>query len=314
MNSKNGVCLYKGDSMLKHLKTSKISIGYEEYGADKNTNVILLHGFPYDVCAYHKVCEYLKDDDLHIYVPYLRGFGSTKLASDNRIKSGQQAAIAQDLITFMDGLDIKTAILMGYDWGGRAACIVSALWPRRVIGLITGGGYNIQNIKMAMVPELPEIEQRYWYQYYFHSERGRNGLEKYRNELCKQLWYKWSPTWKFSNDEFENTAKSFWNEDFIDIVIHSYRHRFMLAEGDSDFEYIEQKLAKIPQIKVPTIVLEGEKDDVELIGSSNHLDHLFIDLIARRNLRNVGHNIPREAPIEVAKTIREISSMVIKTK
>ena len=224
--------------ILKYINAGDLCIAYEESGNTNGIPIILLHGFPYDVRAYDEVAKKLSAENCWIIVPYLRGFGQTKFLSADSIRSGQQAALANDLIELMDALSIERAIVGGYDWGGRAACIVSALFPNRIIGLVSGGGYNIQNIAKSSEPNTPEIEMLKWYQYYFHSERGRLGLTKYRKELCRLLWGNWSPTWEFDEKTYEATAISFANSDFVEIVIHSYRHRYGLANGDPKFENI----------------------------------------------------------------------------
>ena len=238
--------------MLKQIDAGVLKVGYVEYGAPKGTCVVLLHGFPYDANAYSEVAPILVAAQYRVIVPYLRGFGPTRFLSSDVPRSGQQAALGHDLKALLDALQIETALLAGYDWGGRAACIVAALWPNRVIGLITGGGYNIQRLEGALKPQEPEAELRYWYQYYFHGERGRAGLAEYRREFCRLLWRLWSPNWQFDETLYAKTAESFENEDFVDVVVHSYRHRFGLAPGDPAFEDIERHLAVSPAITVPS--------------------------------------------------------------
>ena len=238
---------------LKHINAGDLSIAYEESGNADGTAILLLHGFPYDVRAYDEVVERLLSENCRVIVPYLRGFGPTRFLSPDTIRSGQQGALANDMVALMDALSIEKAIVGGYDWGGRACCIVSALFPERVIGLVSMAGYNIQNIAKYSEPVAPEIEMLNWYQYYFHSERGRLGLTKYRKELCRLLWRNWSPIWKFDDEVFEASAVSFNNSDFVEVVVHSYRHRYGLANGDPKFETIEQALQKQPTIKVPAI-------------------------------------------------------------
>lgn len=288
---------------LKRINAGDLSIAYEESGNTNGIPVILLHGFPYDVRTYDEVIKNLTIENCWVIVPYLRGFGPTKFLSPDTIRSGQQAALAYDLIALMDALSIEKAIVCGYDWGGRAACIVSALFPNRVIGLISMAGYNIQNIAKYSEPDVPEIEMLNWYQYYFHSERGRLGLTKYRKELCRLLWSNWSPTWKFDDKTYETTAISFSNPDFVEIVVHSYRHRYGLANGDPKFENIEQALLKQPTIKIPTIVLDAEADGVEPIVRTGKDADFFEGSYERIIVKGVGHNLPQEAPVEFAETI-----------
>ncbi len=230
--------------------------------------------------------------------PYLRGYGPTRFLKEDTLRSGQQAALAHDLLSLMNALQVQNALLAGYDWGGRAACIVAALWPDRVRGLVTVGGYNIQNIPGSIQPQTPENEYRYWYQYYFHSERGRMGLSQNRHELCKLLWRLWSPSWRFSDDTFNQTAVSYNNPDFVDVVIHSYRHRYGLAPGDPSVEETEQNLIKQPKISVPSISLTGMNDGVAPVGKST--DHLcfFTGKYEHQLIEGVGHNFPQEAPFK----------------
>jgi len=219
------------------------------------------------------------------------------------MRSGQQAALGSDLIALMDALSIRDAILAGYDWGGRAACIVAALFPNRVKGLVTVAGYNIQNIPKYSEPAVPEIEMLNWYQYYFHSERGRLGLTKYRQELCRLLWRNWSPTWKFSDETYESSAASFNNPDFVNVVVHSYRHRYGLAPGDPQFESMEEALLKQPKIKVPTIVLDATADGVEPFEGTGKDADCFEGKYERRIIADIGHNVPQEAPTEFTNAV-----------
>lgn len=293
--------------MLKQIDAGVLSVGYMEYGASKGNCVVLLHGFPYDANAFAEVVPILTAANCRVIVPYLRGYGSTHFLSADTLRSGQQAALGYDLKALLDKLKIETAILAGYDWGGRAACIVAALWSNRVIGLVTGGGYNIHRIEGALKPQKPEVELRYWYQYYFHGERGRAGLAEYRREFCQLLWRLWSPNWQFDEATYAKTAESFENEDFVNVVIHSYRHRFGLATGDSAFDEIERLLSVNPVIAVPSIALEGAGDGVTPLGSYSHLDHLFVNGFRRKVIPQVGHNLPQEAPQEFAAAVIEVS-------
>jgi pimeloyl-ACP methyl ester carboxylesterase len=288
---------------LKHINAGDLCIAYEESGDIDGTPIILLHGFPYDIRAYDEVTQHLLRESCWIIVPYLRGFGLTKFLSADTIRSGQQAALANDLIALMDALSIQKAIVGGYDWGGRACCIVAALFPQRVIGLVSVAGYNIQNIAKYAEPAAPEIEMLNWYQFYFHSERGRLGLTKYRKELCRLLWTHWSPTWKFDDHTFEATAVSFVNPDFVEVVVHSYRHRYGLANGNPEFETIEQSLLKQPTIKVPAIILDAEADGVEPFSGTGKDASYFEGGYERRVAKGIGHNLPQEAPEEFARAI-----------
>jgi pimeloyl-ACP methyl ester carboxylesterase len=289
--------------IVKYINAGDICIGYEESGNADGPAVILMHGFPYDIRAFDEVVKHLVSKNCRIIVPYLRGFGPTKFLSPDTMRSGQQAALANDLIALMDALAIKKVIVGGYDWGGRACCIVSALFPERITGLVSVSGYNIQNIAKYAEPAVPEIEILNWYQYYFHSERGRLGLTKYRKELCRLLWSHWSPTWKFDDDTFERTAASFSNPDFVDIVVHSYRHRYGLATGDPKLETIERLLQKQPVIKVPAIIIDAEADGVEPFSGTGKDAAYFEGGYERIVVKGAGHNLPQEAPSEFARAI-----------
>jgi pimeloyl-ACP methyl ester carboxylesterase len=282
--------------MLKRVEAGVLSIAYEENGSPTGLPVILLHGFPYDTHAYGKVTPVLVAARCRVITPYLRGYGPTRFLSSRELRSGQQAVLAHDLLAFMDALQVNTAVLAGYDWGGRAACIVSALWPERVRGLVSGGGYNIQNICASVRPDTPEQEHRFWYQYYFHGERGRAGLEQHRRAFCKLLWRLWSPTWRFTDATYDQSAPSFDNPDFVAVVIHSYRHRYGLVPGDPAVEDTERRLVTQPSIDTPTIVLHGADDGVTPAeGSAGH-DRFFNGPYERRVIPETGHNLPQEAP------------------
>ncbi|MGA5822016.1 alpha/beta fold hydrolase [Kitasatospora sp. NPDC094028] len=275
--------------------TAVLDIGYESAGEPDGAPVILLHGFPYDVRAFDDVAAGLADRGARVLAPYLRGFGPTRFRDGTTARSGQQAAIAQDVVDFMDALGIESAVLAGYDWGGRAACITAALRPERVRGLATAGGYNVQDIARAGEPVDPEWERTYWYQYYFHSERGRLGLERNRDELCELLWRTWSPTWTGASAAFPASRASLHNPDFVDVVIHSYRHRYGLAEGDPRYQGLEDLIAAQPSISVPTVVLESGDSGVGGPSAAGHRDH-FTGPYEHRYLPGVGHNVPQEAP------------------
>jgi pimeloyl-ACP methyl ester carboxylesterase len=289
--------------MLKQVNAGVLNIGYEENGTVGGTQVILLHGFPYDIRAYDAVTEHLVAANCHVFTPYLRGYGATQFLSADTMRSGQQAVLAHDLLAFMDALDIHKPILAGYDWGGRAACIVAALWSERVHGLVAGGGYSIQNIAASIYPETPDHEFRYWYQYYFHSERGRAGLTQYRHELCKLLWTFWSPNWHFEDAVYDQTALSFNNPDFVEVVIHSYRHRFGLASSDPAVEDTERQLALQPKINVPSVVVYGGADGVIPLDGEDYDSHFFTNRYECRILPGIGHNLSQEAPQDFASAI-----------
>lgn len=288
---------------LKYINAGDLCIAYEESGTANGTPILLMHGFPYDARAYDGVVNYLLAKNCRIIVPYLRGYGPTRFLPGNTMRSGQQAALGSDLIALMDALSIPKAIVGGYDWGGRACCIAAALYPERIIGLVSVSGYNIQNIAKYAAPDLPEIEMLNWYQFYFHSERGRTGLAMYRNRLCKLLWRNWSPTWNFDDDTYEVSAASFNNPDFVEVVVHSYRHRYGLAKGDPKFESMERSLQLQPAIRVPSIVLDPDADGVEPFAGTGKDSSCFEGGYERRILKGVGHNVPQEAPLEFAEAV-----------
>ncbi|MGC4102957.1 alpha/beta fold hydrolase [Ferruginibacter sp.] len=288
--------------ILKYINAGDLCIAYEESGNADGIPVILMHGFPYDTRTYDGVVNYLQAKNCRVIVPYLRGYGPTKFLSADTIRSGQQAALAHDLKALMDALLIPKAIVGGYDWGGRACCIVAALFPERVIGLVSAAGYNIQNIPGYAVPALPEIEMLNWYQFYFHHERGRLGLTQYRYELCKLLWRNWSPTWNFDDATFDASAVSFNNPDFVEVVVHSYRHRYGLVNGDPQFEAMEQALQQQPAIQVPAIIVDATADGVEPFAGTGKDAHYFKGGY-KRSIVKVGHNVPQEAPAEFADAV-----------
>lgn len=297
---------------VKQTRTPTLEITYEECGAVDRCPVILLHGFPDDVRAWDSVVSQLVKNGYRTIAPYLRGFGKTSFLNTSTLRSGQQAALGNDLLELMNSLKINKAILVGYDWGGRAACVVSALWPERVHGLVSIGGYNIQNIPQSQMPTSPEQEYRFWYQWYFNTERGRLGLELNRQKLCRLLWELWSPNWVFSDGEYEHTAASFDNPDFVDVVIHSYRHRYGNASGDPSLEQIESKLAYQPAIQVPAICLEGESDGLDVPGEERPDDSsLFSNYYENRIIPKAGHFLPREDASSVIQAIIDLKNVTV---
>ena len=287
-------------------RTPVLDIAFEATGPETGSPVILLHGFPYDPRAYDEVVPNLVLQGHRVLVPYLRGYGPTRFLAEETPRSGQQAALGKDLLDFMDALNIQRATLVGYDWGGRAACIVSALWPARVQALVTVNGYNIQNIAASAQPAPPEQEHRLWYQYYFHTERGRAGLTANRFELCRLIWRLWSPTWQFSDETYARSAASFDNPDFVDVVIQSYRHRYGYAPGDPALEPIEAQLAAQPSIAVPTIVLDGLDDGVNPARPTDWAAAYFTARYERRLIPAAGHNLPQEQPGAVVKAVLDL--------
>jgi pimeloyl-ACP methyl ester carboxylesterase len=292
--------------MLNRVRTSVLEIAYEESGPAGGVAVLLMHGFPYDPRTYDEVVPRLVDAGFRVIVPYLRGYGATHFLASDTLRSGQQATLGNDLKELIDALALERVVVAGYDWGGRAACVVAALWPERVLGLVSANGYNIHDIAGSVKPASAEQEHRLWYQYYFHTERGRAGLQANRREFCRLLWRLWSPNWRFDDATYDRTATSFDNPDFVDVVIHSYRHRFGYADGDPSVEAIERRLAAKPRISVPTIVLHG--DGSGLSPSESSLKHaaFFTGPYQRRVIPSVGHNLPQEAPDAFADAVLEL--------
>ena len=289
---------------MKHVRAGVLDVAYLDVGARDGVPVVLLHGFPYDVHCYDEVCDRLSAAGMRCLVPYLRGYGPTRFLDPATPRSGEQAALGADLLAFMDALELPKAVLGGFDWGGRAACVAAALWPERCRALVSAGvGYNIQDIASSGEPAAPEAEHRAWYQYYFGTERGRAGLAANRRELCRLLWRLWSPSWGRADAAFPHTAEAFDNDDFVDVVIHSYRHRFGAVAGDPVYASIEGRLAKQPTIIAPAIVLLGADDGVTPPPKQDPHSHHFAGGYERRILPGIGHNAPQEAPEAFAEAV-----------
>ena len=283
-----------------------LEVAWYGCGPEHGPPVFLMHGFPYDIHAYAEVAPLLAQAGCRVVVPYLRGFGPTRFLHAATPRSGEQAALGVDLLALMDALDVRRAVLAGYDWGGRAACVVAALWPERCAGLVSYNNYNIHDIARAMEPDTPENELRLWYQYYFHGERGRAGLARDRRALARLLWKLWSPTWRFDEATFERSAAAFDNPDFVEVVIHSYRHRYGLVPGDPALAGTEARLAAQPAIGVPTITFDGEDDGVRSPATAAAHAHRFTGPRSHRVVPGVGHNMPQEAPRVFADAVLEL--------
>jgi len=289
------------------VQTKTLNIAYLEDGPADGPPVILLHGWPSDVHDWDGVIPPLTARGFRTLTPWLRGYGPTSFLDPSTPRSGQQAALGSDLRDFMDALGVKTAILVGYDWGGRAACVVSALWPERVTGLVSITGYNIQNIAAANRPASAEQERRYWYQWYLQTERGVAGLTKNRRAIARLLWQLWSPNWRFTDATFDATASSFDNPDFVAVSVQSYRHRYGNAAGDPAFDDLERRLLSQPAIAVPTIVLHGGCDEVIPPTESEGAQKHFSGRYERYVLPIAGHFLSREAPDEVVQAIQALA-------
>ena len=291
---------------LRQIDAGALSIAFYEAGPSDGPAVMLMHGFPYDIHTYVDVAPQLATQGCRVIVPYLRGYGPTRFRDAATLRSGEQAAIGADLMALMDALGIQRAVLAGYDWGGRAACVGAALWPERCIGLVSVNSYQIQDIARAMVPARAERELALWYQYYFNLERGRAGLAANRREIAKLLWKQWSPGWAFDKACFERTALSHDNPDYVDVVIHSYRHRYGLAEGDPQYADIQRRLDELPPITVPSITLDGADDGVAAATDGKASASKFTGSRVHRVVSGAGHNLPQETPEAFVAAVMEL--------
>jgi pimeloyl-ACP methyl ester carboxylesterase len=291
---------------LHHVDAGVLNVAYYEEGPADGPVVILLHGFPFDIHSYVDVVPQLAVQGCRTIVPYLRGYGPTRFRDAATPRSGEQAAIGADLMALMNALSVKRAVFAGYDWGGRAACVAAALWPDRCAGLVSVNSYLIQDIAKAMVPMTPEREVALWYQYYFQMERGRAGLTANRREIAKILWKQWSPNWHFDDATFERTAVAHDNPDYVDVVIHSYRHRFGLADGDPQYADLQRRLATLPVISVPTITLDGDADGVVPATDGTANAAKFTGRRTHHVIPRAGHNLPQEEPEAFARAVMEL--------
>jgi pimeloyl-ACP methyl ester carboxylesterase len=289
------------------IQTPVLSVAFEERGNPAGFPIILLHGFPDDVRAWDEVALPLARAGHRVLTPYLRGYGPTRFRDAAAPRMAEQAAIGQDVIDFADALGLARFAVAGYDWGGRAACIAAALHPDRVRAAVIIGGYLIQDTITPARPAAPETERALWYQWYFNTERGRAGLEANRRSLCRLLWHSWSPTWSFTDDAFNRTAASFDNPDFVEVVIHSYRHRNLNAAGEPRFAALERHLAERPNIDVPSILLHGADDGIGRPPADSPAERAsFTALRARRVIAGAGHFLPREKPDAVSSAMLEL--------
>jgi len=291
---------------LRHVDAGVLNVAYYEAGPDDGPVVVLLHGFPYDIHSYVDVAPLLAAQGCRVIVPYLRGYGPTRFLDGSTMRSGEQAAIGADLMALMDALSIPRAVFAGYDWGGRAACVGAALWPERCIGLVSVNSYLIQDIANALKPAKAEREVPYWYQWYFQIERGRAGLAADRRSITRILWQQWSPNWKFDEACLERTSAAHDNPDYVDIVIHSYRHRYGLVDGDPRYADIQRKLAALPPITVPAITLDGEGDGVAPATDGRASAAKFTGRRIHRKIPRAGHNLPQEEPEAFAAAVMEL--------
>ncbi|MDQ8726306.1 alpha/beta hydrolase [Bradyrhizobium sp. LHD-71] len=290
-------------STLKQVDAGVLNVGYAEVGPADGPAVILLHGWPYDIYSYVDVAPLLASAGYRVIIPYLRGYGTTRFLSNATPRNGQQAALATDIVALMDALRIEKATIAGYDWGARTADIIAALWPERCKALVSVSGYLIGSQEGNKVPLPPKAELEWWYQYYFATERGRAGYDKYRHDFSKLIWRLASPKWHFDDATFDRSAKAFDNPDHVDIVIHNYRWRLSLAEGEPKFDDLEKRLAQGPVISVPTITLEGDANGAPHPDASVYAKK-FSGKYAHRVIKGgIGHNLPQEAPREFAQAV-----------
>jgi pimeloyl-ACP methyl ester carboxylesterase len=285
-----------------------LNVGYVDAGPAEGPAVVLLHGWPYDIHSYEEVTPRLGAAGYRVIVPYLRGHGTTRFLSDDAIRNGEQAALALDTVALMDALAIDRAIMAGFDWGARTADIVAALWPERVIGLVSVSGYLIGSQAAGELPLPPATELQWWYQYYFATERGRAGYAKYRREFAKLIWRTASPQWTFDDTTFDRTAPSFDNPDHVAIVIHNYRWRLGLAESEAEYAELEKRLAEGPAIAVPAITLEGDANGAPHPEATSYAAK-FSNWYSHRTIEGgIGHNLPQEAPEAFADAVVEVGA------
>jgi pimeloyl-ACP methyl ester carboxylesterase len=292
---------------LKQIDAGLLNVGYAEAGPASGPAVILLHGWPYDIYSYVDVAPMLASAGYRVIIPYLRGYGTTRFLSSETVRNGQQSVVAVDIIALMDALKIEKATLAGFDWGARTACIMAALWPERCKALVSVSGYLIGNQESGKAPLPPKAELQWWYQYYFATERGRIGYDKYRHDFSKLIWQIASPKWNFDDATFDRSAASFDNPDHVAIVIHNYRWRLDLAEGESKYDDLEKRLAEGPVITVPTITLEGDANGAPHADGSSYAKK-FSGRYAHRIIKGgVGHNLPQEAPQAFVEAIVDVA-------
>lgn len=292
---------------IKMVQTDFLDIAYEEHGDENGFPIVLSHGFPYDVRSFDGVVQPLAEEGYRVLVPYLRGYGLTRLLDQQSPKMAEQAAIAQDLIDFADALELEEIVVAGFDWGNRANCIAAILYPQRIKGIVAIGGYSVQNTITAGTPAPAILESKLWYQWYFNTERGREGLEQNRHDIIRLLWDTWSPGWQYSDAAYDRSAPSFDNPDFVDVVIHSYRHRHVNVPGEDRFLQIERSLAERPQITVPAIVLRAAESGFGPPSRNPAGDEArFSNLIDRRIVEGAGHDLPAHRPDAVVDALLDL--------
>jgi pimeloyl-ACP methyl ester carboxylesterase len=293
---------------LKQSKAGLLTVGYAETGPAEGPAVLLLHGWPYDIHSFVEVAPLLASAGYRVIVPYLRGYGTTQFLSGDTPRNGQQSVVAVDTIALMDSLNIRQAIIGGFDWGARTANIVGALWPDRCKAMVSVSGYLIGNQASGKLPLPPSAELQWWYQYYFATERGRIGYERYRRDFAKLIWQIASPKWNFDNATFDRSAAAFDNPDHVAIVVHNYRWRLGLAEGEAQYDALEKRLAEGPVITVPTITLEGDANGAPHAADPAAFAKKFTGAYQHRLITGgIGHNLPQEAPQAFAQAIIDVA-------
>jgi pimeloyl-ACP methyl ester carboxylesterase len=292
---------------LKQIDAGALNVGYAEAGPADGSVVILLHGWPYDIYSFVDVTPLLASAGYRVIVPYLRGYGTTRFRAADAVRNGQPSVLAADVIGLMDALKIEKAVLAGFDWGGRTADIVAALWPERVVGLVSVSGYLIGSQLGGKTPLPPKAELEWWYQFYFATERGREGYAKYRHEFSKLIWQLASPKWNFDDATFARSAAAFDNPDHVDIVIHNYRWRLGLAQGEAKYDDLEKRLAEAPVITVPTITLEGDANGAPHPEPAAYAKKFSGKYEHRTITGGIGHNLPQEAPQAFAQAVVDIA-------
>jgi pimeloyl-ACP methyl ester carboxylesterase len=292
--------------LVDHVAAARLSVAYLADGPADGWPVILSHGFPYDIHAYDDVVPALTARGARVIRPYLRGFGPTRFRSAETVRSGQQAALGSDLIALIDVLGLDRPIVAGYDWGGLASCVAAALWPQRVAGLVSLAGYDIIDIERQRHGFDPALEHALWYQHLFQTGRGRETLAEHRRDLCRMLWEQWSPRWSFDDETFARTAVSFDNPDFVEVVVHAYRHALGQTAGDPAYEDLEARLARRPPITVAAVTLDGATDPLKPGGTAGHA--AMFTARHEHRLIDAGHNLPQEAPAAFADAVLTVRS------
>ncbi|MGN6273445.1 MAG: alpha/beta fold hydrolase [Protaetiibacter sp.] len=294
---------------LHAVRTPVLEIVYAELGPTDGPAVVLLHGYPYDIHSYIDVAPILAGRGFRVLVPYLRGHGATRFLARTTPRSGEQAALGRDVIDLLDALGLPRAILAGYDWGGRAACVAAALWPHRVDGLVSVNGYLIQDLTSAMVPLDAELEAGFWYFFYFLTDRGFAGLDRYRREIAEVIWRRNSPDWRFDEAILDRAAEAFRNPDYVDVVIHSYRHRLGYAPGADEYMAEQSALAALPSIRVPAVTLDGVADGNFPPTDGTASAARFAGPRVHHQIPHAGHNLPQEAPFAFAQAVLEVARL-----